>query len=263
MSKKIMIINTKGGSSKSTFALQVAATYFLKNGEAVKLIEFDDENRDSENFVYSSVKTKQIKVEDGKYMSDTLREELLNGDDGYSNIIFDVGGNKTTIHVLNGFKKSMLFSKVDLIIIPMSGGSQDFQNAVKTYNLVKEFNIPIIFGLSRVRNLTRILSQYKDYFQYFVNEKYMVLTDSDVIDLSRELKKSVYEIGEDSEYKHIVEAALFDALRENDNNKAKKLSIEFEILNEAVEYCVEVLSPAWNVIDSILINGSNTEPEVD
>lgn len=248
--KKIMVINTKGGSSKSTFALQVAATYFLKNGENVQLIEFDDENRDSENFVYSAVQTKQIKVEDGKYMSDTLRKELLDSDKDV-NVVFDVGGNKTTIHVLDGFKKSMLISKIDLIIIPMSGGSQDFQNAVKTYNLVKEFNIPIIFGLSRVRSLSRISTQYKEFFQYFVNEKYMILTDSDVVDLSRQVKKSVYEIGEDSEYKYIVEANLSDALRENNNIKAKNLSVEFEILNEAVAYNKEVLTPAWEVIDAV------------
>ncbi len=246
----IAVLNTKGGASKSTVALQVAAAYFLQKNENVDLYEFDDENRDSLNFSLSQIKSKQIKIGDGKEITDILRNSILEhtGD----NLVIDVGGNKTTTIFVDGLKKSMLYKKIDLIIIPMSGGAQDLTNAIKTYDLVKGFNVPIIFGLSRVRNLKRVQFQYSHFFLQFPNEKYVILQESDVIDLSRGINKSIYEVASDKELKSLIEKDLDEAFNTNNNEKAKQLSFRFEIYGESEEYLDNILKPAWNVLDSIL-----------
>ncbi len=246
----IAVLNTKGGASKSTVALQVAAAYFLQKKENVDLYEFDDENRDSLNFNLSEIRSKQIKIGDGKEITDILRNSILkyNGD----NLVIDVGGNKTTTIFVNGLKKSMLYKKIDLIIIPMSGGTQDLNNAIKTYELVKAFNIPIVFGLSRVRNVKRVQYQYYRFFIEFPNEKYFILQESDVIDLSRDINKSIYEVASDKELKSLIEKDLNEAFSTGNDAKADLLSHRYEIYDDSEEYLENILTPAWNVLDNII-----------
>ena len=92
-----------------------------------------------------------------------------------------------------------MYKKVTVFLIPMSGGSQDLKNAKKTLVTILEMdsNANIMFCLSRVRNPKRVQFQYGDFFNDKELQKYpyIVLKDSDVIDLSRKLKKSVYELG--------------------------------------------------------------------
>ena len=58
----IVIINTKGGASKSTTAFQVACTYFLVKVQGVELFELDNQNRDSANFSKSLIKSDEKSV---------------------------------------------------------------------------------------------------------------------------------------------------------------------------------------------------------
>jgi len=255
MRKIIAVLNTKGGASKSTFAFQVIGGYFLPKKQPVRLMEFDDENKDSEKFGKSAIKTEQIKVGDGSAITDILRKAILESNKE-ENLVLDVGGNKTTTIFIEGLKKSMLYRKIDLIVIPMSGGYQDLDNAKKTYELIKAFNIPVVFGLSRIRNMERAKFQYDEFFKSFPNEKYIELKESDVIDLSRNNKKSVYEIAVDTELKTSLEASLVEAFDSNDNVKAKFLSFQFEIATEAEEYLDSILTPAWNELDSFLMNNN-------
>ncbi|MDD3499078.1 MAG: division plane positioning ATPase MipZ [Sulfurovum sp.] len=243
----MVILNTKGGAGKSTVALQVAAAYFIQKGENVDLFEFDDENKDSLSFSNSQIRTKQIKIGDGKDISDVLRENLLNNK--LENIVVDVGGNKTTTTFIDGLKKSSIYKKVNLILIPMSGGEQDTKNAIKTYNLVKDFNIPVVFVLSRVSNISRIAWKYTDFFMHFPNSDYIILRESDVIELSRHDKRSIYEIATDKELLNLLDQELDSAFDRNDMDAARRLSIQKEISLEAVEYLEDTLEPAWKKID--------------
>jgi len=250
MKKTIAILNTKGGASKSTVALQVAAAYFLHKKEDVDLIEFDDENKDSTSFNESSIRTKQVKVGDGKDISQILRETLL--DKNLQNIVLDVGGNKTTTIFISGLQKSSLYNKIDLIIIPTSGGEQDTKNAVKTYDLIKDFKIPVIFALSRVTNVNRLKWKYKDFFLNFPNEKYIILHEGDVVELSRQNKQSIYEIAIDKDYLYLLDQELVKAFASEDLNRINDLSIDKELLIEADEYLKNTLQPAWEVLDEFL-----------
>ena len=254
-SRVIAVVNTKGGSAKSTTTTQVGGAYALDKELSSKIWEFDDENKDSQNFTKSSISSEQIEVGDGAGITTTLRDSFTSNSD--INIkLFDVGGNKTTTFFLEGLKKSRMFKKVSLFIIPMSGGSQDLKNAKKTLDVILDMDIDanIMFCLSRVRNPKRVQFQYGDFFSDEELQKYpyIVLKDSDVIDLSRKLKKSVYELATDSGAKKGIEDAFDKALDENDNSKITSLSIMLEIYDEAEDYLKTTLIPAFNELEKAL-----------
>lgn len=253
--KYIVVTNHKGGASKSTTAMQICGAYALYKNMNVEILEFDDENKDSQNFTKSKIKSTQIEVGDGSEITTTLRN-LFNGIDKADMRLCDVGGNKTTTIFLEGLKKSRMFKKVDLFIIPMSGGSQDLKNAKKTLDVILEMdkNANIMFCLSRVRNPRRVQFQYGDFFSDKDLQKYpyIILKDSDVIDLSRKIKKSVYELATDLESKNEIEDAFDIALDEEDNQKVSNLSVMLEIYDEAENYLQTTLNVAFEQLDKLL-----------
>ena len=244
----ITVVNTKGGASKSTVAFQVAAASFLAKKQEVQLIEFDDENKDSETFSNSKIKSSQVEIGDGTDVDEVLKDTILVPKD--KNIVIDVGGNKTTTIIIEGLKKTRLYRKIDLFIIPMSGGYQDLKNAEKTYEMIKGFGVPVIFALSRVRNPKRLHFQYGDFFQTFPGARHLILTESDVIDLSRQNGKSVFEIAHDKETKKILEDALDEAFDADDNQRIGELSTLLQIFDESESYVEKILKPAFEVIES-------------
>lgn len=252
--KNIIITNHKGGASKSTTTMQVCGAYALYKGLQGKVWEFDDENKDSQNFTKSEIISEQIEVGNGAEITTTLRDLFTNNDVDIK--LLDVGGNKTTTIFLEGLKKSRMFKKVSLYIIPMSGGSQDLKNGKKTLNVILDMDIDanIMFCLSRVRNPKRVQFQYGDFFSDKELQKYpyIVLKDSDVIDLSRKLKKSVYELATDLDSKKGIEDAFDKALDENDSSKITSLSIMLEIYDEAENYLQTTLIPAFNELEKAL-----------
>ncbi|WP_419675629.1 hypothetical protein ACN2CX_07925 [Aliarcobacter butzleri] len=253
--KNIITTNGKGGASKSTSTMQVCGAYSLDKEFNVKIWEFDDENKDSQNFTKSAILSEQIEVGDGAEITTTLRDLFTNNNDADVKL-FDVGGNKTTTIFLEGLKKSRMFKKVDLFVIPMSGGSQDLKNAIKTLETILEMdsNANIMFCLSRVRNPKRVQFQYGDFFSDNNLKKYpyIILKDSDVIDLSRKLKKSVYELATDLDSKKGIEDAFDKALDEDDSSKITSLSIMLEIYDEAEDYLKTTLIPAFKELDKAL-----------
>ncbi len=249
----IAVVNTKGGASKSTVAFQVAAASFLAKKQEVQLIEFDDENKDSETFSNSKIKSSQVEIGDGTDVDEVLKDTILVPKD--KNIVIDVGGNKTTTIILEGLKKTRLYRKIDLFIIPMSGGFQDLNNAIKTHDILKQFGVPVIFALSRVRNPKRLQFQYGDFFRAFPVETYLILTESDVIDLSRRNGKSIYEIAFDEAEKRALEEMLDDAFDDDDNRRIAQFSTLLQIYDESEAYVKKILSPAFEVIEQRIING--------
>ena len=245
----IAVVNTKGGASKSTVAFQVAAASFLAKKQEVQLIEFDDENKDSETFSNSKIKSFQVEIGDGTDVDEVLKDTILVPKD--KNIVIDVGGNKTTTIILEGLKKTRLYRKIDLFIIPMSGGYQDLKNAEKTYEMIKGFNVPVIFALSRVRNPKRLQFQYGDFFRAFPEAEYLILTESDVVDLSRRNGKSIYEIAFDEAEKRALEEMLDDAFDNDNNRRIAQFSTLLQIYDESEEYVKDILTPAYEKIQEV------------
>jgi len=249
----IAVVNTKGGASKSTVAFQVAAASFLAKKQEVQLIEFDDENKDSETFSNSKIRSTQVEIGDGTDVDEVLKDTLLVPND--KNLVIDVGGNKTTTIIIEGLKKTRLYRKIDLFIIPMSGGYQDLKNAEKTYELIKDFGVPVIFALSRVRNPKRLQFQYGDFFRAFPEANYLILTESDVVDLSRRNGKSIYEIAFDEAEKRALEEMLDDAFDDDDNRRIAQFSTLLQIYDESEAYVEKILSPAFEVIEQRITDG--------
>lgn len=253
--KNIIVINTKGGASKSTVAMQVISPYFLAKVQEVELLELDNQNQDAKTFSKSKIKTKQITVDsNAKDLNETVRDLFLN--ENKNNRVLDIGGNATTSNFLKSLKSTHMYNMVDLFIIPMSGGSQDLQNSKETLKIILDMNrnAKILFTLSRVRNPKRVQFQYGDFFQDKELDKYphIVLPESDCIDLSRKLKKTVYELAQDKQEKENINQKLLEAFDKNDKNSIYSYSLILEILEDSENYKTEVIDVAHQVLDEVL-----------
>lgn len=253
--KNIIVINTKGGASKSTVAMQVVAPYFLAKVQEVELLELDNQNQDAKIFSKSKIKTKQINVDsNSKDLNQTVRDLFLA--ENKNNTVLDVGGNATTTNFLQSLKSTHMYNMVDLFIIPMSGGSQDLKNAKETLKIILDTNknVKVLFALSRVRNPKRVHFQYGDFFEQKELNKYpyIILPESDCIDLSRKLKKTVYELAQDEQEKENINQKLLEAFDKNDKNSIYSYSLILEILEDSQNYKTEVIDVAHQVLDEVL-----------
>ncbi len=249
----IVIVNTKGGASKSTTAYQVASTYFLSKLQDIELFELDNQNRDSVNFTNSKIKSSQIQVDFDKQLNNTVRDLFLNQKS--SNKVIDVGGNQTTTEFIQALSATHMHNMIDLFIIPISGGHQDVVNAKATYDLISKFGKKVIFCLSRSRhayNSSRLRFQYQNFFKTFKNPNYFVLQDSDVIDLSRTFKKSVFELANDETEIQNINSKLLKAFNEKNNDEIYQYSQILEILEDSKKYKETNIDVAHQVLDEVL-----------
>lgn len=249
----IVIINSKGGASKSTTAYQVASTYFLFKNEDVVLFELDNQNKDSSNFTNSQIKSVQIQVDFDKQLNNTTRDLFLNQDS--KNKVVDVGGNQTTTEFINSINQTKMYNLIDLFIIPISGGHQDVVNAKATFDLISKFDKKVVFCLSRSRhqhNSPRLKFQYQNFFKSFENPTYFVLEDSDVIDLSRTFKKSVYELANDEIEIENINSKLLKAFDDKNNDEIYQYSQILEILEDSKKYKEINIYLAHQILDEVL-----------
>ncbi len=249
----IVIVNTKGGASKSTTAYQVASTYFLSKLQDIELFELDNQNRDSANFTNSQIKSSQIQVDFDKQLNNTVRDLILNQKS--PNKVIDVGGNQTTTEFIQALSATHMHNMIDLFIIPISGGHQDVVNAKATYDLIFKFGKKIVFCLSRSRhahNSQRLKFQYQNFFKTFKNSNYFILQDSDVIDLSRTFKKSVFELANDETEIQNINSKLLDAFNNKNNDEIYQYSQILEILEDAKKYKETNIDFAHQVLDEVL-----------
>ena len=253
--KNILVVQSKGGASKSTTAMQIISTYFLAKGQEIELWELDNQNQDAKIFSKSKIKTKQIIVDsNSKDLNQTVRDLFLS--ENKNNTVLDVGGNATTTNFLRSLKSTHMYNMVDLFIIPMSGGSQDLKNAKECLKIILDMNknVKVLFVLSRVRNPKRVQFQYGDFFEDKELNKYpyIILPESDCIDLSRKLKKTVYELAQDEQEKENINQKLLESFDKNDKNSIYSYSLILEILEDSQNYKTEVIDVAHQVLDEVL-----------
>ncbi|MFY9072881.1 hypothetical protein [Aliarcobacter butzleri] len=251
----IIIVNTKGGASKSTTAMQIIAPYFIGKEQGVELLELDNQNQDAQIFLKSKIKTKQINVDaNAKDLNQTIRDLFLA--ESKNNIVLDIGGNATTTNFLQSLKSTHMYNMVDLFVIPMSGGSQDLKNLRDTLLMILNMNsnAKVLFALSRVRNPKRVQFQYGDFFndQELKKYPYIILPESDCIDLSRKLKKTVFELAQDEQEKENINQKLLEAFDKNDKNSIYSYSLILEIFEDSQNYKTEVIDIAHQTLNEIL-----------
>ena len=219
----------------------------------VILYELDNQNKDSANFENSQIESIQIQVDFDKQLNNTVRDLFLRQDS--KNKVIDVGGNQTTTEFINAINQTKMYNLVDIFIIPISGGHQDVVNAKATYDAIKGFNKEVIFCLSRSRhphNSPRLKFQFRNFFQAFENPTYFVLEDSDVIDLSRTFKKSVYELANDETEIQNINSKLLQAFDTKNNDEIYQYSQILEILEDAKKYKETNIDVAHQVLDQVL-----------
>ena len=224
-----------------------------KMNNQVILYELDNQNKDSANFENSQIESIQIQVDFDKQLNNTVRDLFLRQES--KNKVIDVGGNQTTTEFINAINQTKMYNLVDIFIIPISGGHQDVVNAKATYDAIKGFNKEVIFCLSRSRhphNSPRLKFQFRNFFQAFENPTYFVLEDSDVIDLSRTFKKSVYELANDKSEIENINSKLLQAFDKKNNNEIYQYSQILEILEDAKKYKETNIDVAHQVLDQVL-----------
>ena len=224
-----------------------------KMNNQVILYELDNQNKDSANFENSQIESIQIQVDFDKQLNNTVRDLFLRQDS--KNKVIDVGGNQTTTEFINAINQTKMYNLVDIFIIPISGGHQDVVNAKATYELIQGFGKEVIFCLSRSRhppNSPRLKFQFRNFFQTFENPTYFVLEDSDVIDLSRTFKKSVYELANDKSEIENINSKLLQAFDKKNNDEIYQYSQILEILEDAKKYKETNIDVAHQVLDQVL-----------
>lgn len=245
-------ITTKGGAGKSTIMSQILAPYlFYKNNEKVRLIEIDDENNDSVVFSKSEIvecsilPTAQISKIDEIFFDD---EDTL----------VDVGGNKTATIFLEEMKKIQEYENI-IWLIPLGSGEQDNQNALETYNSIKEMHneANIIFVLSNVKTLYleweflhffghTYLNTEMAIMKQIEDVKYITVNASTIINNSRTFSKTVQDISLNPTDFRVK------AKEEKDPEKRRKFLFLNRVKNEAAEYIQYLQTDVFPKLDQHL-----------
>lgn len=139
---KFFVCNDKGGTGKSTIAMQILASFnhHLTNNKS-NYFEYDLKNKDSAGFVNSKIVSINYANDDHDliYLLDQFRRA--------PHAVMDIGGNLSTSIFLKEIKISDGFKKVDAVVIPFGKGDQDSLNALKIYQSIRAFSdVKIIFA---------------------------------------------------------------------------------------------------------------------
>jgi hypothetical protein len=256
--KTICVIQEKGGCAKSTTAFQVCSAYFLAKKEKVQLLEMDNQNKDAEAFQQTAIETKQVYVDQNqKDLNATVRDIFLSETE--KNRVMDIGGNQTSTAFLQALDETKMHNMIDLFVIPISSGFQDLKNAKKVLEkiLTMDKNANVVFAISRSRHAfdsERVKYQFSNFFNDAELTKFdhFILQDSDAVDLSRNLQKSIYELSVDEKSKKILEGQLDEAFTQKDKKSIYKLSLMLEIHEDAIKYAENDLKQAFAVLGKAL-----------
>lgn len=248
--KKIIVVNPKGGSTKSTTAQQIAAPllYHLSN-KKVKLFEYDPQNQDSVIFVGKTaifdpvICSKKAKLTEN--IIDFLKEESA---------VFDLGGNKAGEDCLLELSNLGALNSVNLILIPIMDGDCDCQCAKDTYDFIrsKTKTAKIVFVLGRVNDTSFPDVQYLHFLGdkgYYItgadglldsipqdDRNYILVANDDCIKVAHGHGLTAYEVRnyDPEEYRIKSEQVLNEMLECSDEKKKSELDIKFKKLCKRV-----------------------------
>lgn len=199
----IVVVNTKGGSGKSTTASHLIAPWvFNRLGKAV-IIEVDDQNSESSVFRRSSIEARRYPMGDDS-VSRYAVEKIV--EDSYSDfLIVDVGGNRTSEAFLHNLSHVGADEDIDLIVVPVSGSGQDVDNAYTTIAMIKDempdYAGPIALVITRcptveVEYVKREVPDAFDLVEQYSLENPIILPQSRLFSGARELELTAWEVGD-------------------------------------------------------------------
>jgi len=152
----LVFCSTKGGVGKSNLAYH-AATAILND---FRLLEIDDNNQTSLIFNDSEVLKKRVISVDIKSGEDAFSDALFaitqNSD---VDVIIDAGGGNDSKKVIEMVASQTSYDE-SVFIIPLMSGREQVQNALSTYELVK--NRKVLFVLNAGRAINEFVFWYGD-----------------------------------------------------------------------------------------------------
>lgn len=236
----VLVINTKGGSGKSTAAMQLIAPWVLDRTGKATLVELDDENHDSADFTSSAIQSERVKVGKEVDAEFAIDELMTRTDDAY--VIADIGGNRTSAMALEHIGNRGYDSLIDLIVIPVSSPGQDVENAKKTIAHVRDlmpgYKGKILMVLTRTNSdeARMVRRRMPDAFALIDREKLagpIILPSNDAFPLSRNLQMTVWEVAEQApELKKHFQAQMEAA---PDAGKREENGFILSVINNSVK----------------------------
>ena len=194
MAKIFIVLNTKGGTGKTTSALHILpVTAYLEGYRNINYYQLDDNNKvdiqskaiNIKNYTINNTDNVMDKVE----LDIALDSETIN--------IIDIGGGNDTKIVLNYLKTESEIKKEDInFFIPITTNLSQQKNLQDTIELIKDShsNPKIILILNEVIDL----KNYKEEFiNIFGDEVYEI---APITDLIEESCKKVIKIEKDNLY---------------------------------------------------------------
>lgn len=227
----ILVINTKGGSGKSTASMQLLAPWVYDRTGSATLVELDDENHDSADFTDSAIKSERVKVGKEVDAEFAIDELMSRTDDSY--VIADIGGNRTSTMALQHIGSRGYDAFIDLIVVPVSGPGQDVLNAHKTINHVRElmpdYDGKILMVMTRTTSSDprKVRRRMPDAFALLDREKLagpIILPTDNSFPMSRSLKMTAWEIAQQGEE---LKTELRNAMKEVRSNPQKRENLAF------------------------------------
>ena len=146
---KYLILNTKGGTGKSTFSTQILPLILNDN---ILVLEADNNNKTILN--NSFIQIKNLFASD----DENLISELIFNDE--NDILIDAGGGDDSRKVVEILAKNEV--DIDYFFIPISNDFETVKNLIDTVNLIKSnFKEPkIILVLNKVNNLNKLQEEF-------------------------------------------------------------------------------------------------------
>lgn len=263
---KVLVMNAKGGSGKSTVSTQVVLPwlYLHANKQAAHYYEFDDENRQKEWALQATeVAVPQLARVSQTELRDKMADILLQKD---HSVCIDVGANKTSVAIQEALFDSGMIHAVDVTVIPVMDGEIDAMNAISIAKAVREVSdVPVVFVLGRQNLMRELKSQFNLFLgddRQFLQQKgmidelpekdrqYFVMPDSDAIKYSRLFGVTLWEV---SQVQKDFNQEIKEAMRSGaDADEIKFISFKKGVYRDCVAYHDDVLLPAFSLLDTII-----------
>lgn len=265
----ILVINTKGGSGKSTTSMQLLAPWVLERTGKASLVELDDENHDSADFTDSAIQSERVRVGKEVDAEFAIDELVSRTDDAY--VIADIGGNRTSAMALQHIGARGYDAFIDLIVVPVSGPGQDVLNAKKTLDhvreLMPEYEGKILMVMTRTTStdVRTVRRRMPDAFALLDREKLagpIIMPTDNSFPMSRTLKMSVWEIAQQGEE---LKGQLRSAMRDARNNPAyrEELAALTAVVNDSLamrDHLGEQFTALDKILDLRAVTRASSEP---
>ncbi|MCF7971161.1 MAG: hypothetical protein K9L22_08375 [Methylococcaceae bacterium] len=193
---RTLVFNSKGGCGKSLIAREVIAAPKAKE---MIIVEIDTLNTTQLSY------KKDFK--DVIELSKQNINDLLSILNEHDEVVIDVGADNLTA-TLTVLVDYQIFEDIDLVVIPMTPGRTDCENALQSYSVISQYIKNIMFAFSRYKENENIEDQYQVFFKNMkerglenIGGKYITINDSEIFIDAQNAKELVINMAENIDYK--------------------------------------------------------------